>query len=252
MSKAVEKRMWPFEHPLRQTGLSQDILYNLQRWADDLSVAELVSQSAADLGRLIHMNEYNGNLLLKAAKQFPTAAITYTLRPLGADLLQIPVMIHRAFDWSSKVHGSTEPFWIWVEDHEGKNILQLYHMAFHSTTEFLHVDFLIPIRNEVPPSVLIRFVSDIWLGAEDEIAVSLDSLNMPQPSHSHTPLLDLPLLSLSALHHAFIEQTYSSFLHIFNGIQTQAFWTLYNSSRNTLLSAPAACGKSIVGYTAIW
>lgn len=175
MSKAVEKRLWPFDHPLKQfIKLKPEIFYNLGRFADDYAVSELAEMSAVEVGELIHLNERHGAALWDAAKQFPTVHIAFQLRPLGPDVLKIAVHVDRRFNWSSNVHGSVEPFWLWVEDHTGETILQLSHLIFRQSTGALDVDFIISIPNgDAPPSVTIRFVSDRWMGAEEEVLVPL-------------------------------------------------------------------------------
>jgi len=250
LSKAVEKRMWPFEHPLAQFGLSQDVLYNLQRWADDLSVAELVSKSAAELGQSIHMNEGHGAALLKAAKQYPSLQMSYQLRPLSADLLKISVRVSKSFDWSTRLHGTSEAFWLWVEDYEGVGIIQGSHLLLRQNTTHLDVNFIIPIRgSNPPPSVTIRYISDRWMGAEDEIIAVFEDLAMPSSASSHTPLLDLPFLPVSDSISTPINKLH--FRH-FNGVQTQSFWPLMHTNQNTLLCAPAGSGKSTMAMLSVW
>ncbi|KDQ08833.1 hypothetical protein BOTBODRAFT_117913 [Botryobasidium botryosum FD-172 SS1] len=252
MSKAVEKKMWPFKNPLFQCKLKMDVLYRLEERADELSVAELASKTAAELGQLIGMNEIHGKAILDAAMQFPTAALTYALRPLSSELLKIEVVVRTAFKWNAKVHGSSEPFWLWVEDSDGTYILQWMHLVFTPSTERLDVEFVIPIRGAEPPSMVrLRFVSDRWLGAEEEVDIDLTDLIMPTTARDRTPLQDLPVLSLSALRNPVLEQGYSSRLHYFNSIQTQCFWVIYNTQRNVLISAPAAGGKSLLGQVAL-
>ncbi|KAL7282501.1 hypothetical protein ACG7TL_003972 [Trametes sanguinea] len=253
MSKAIEKRLWPFEHPLKQFELKADALYNLERWADDYTVAELAQMSAEELGKLLHLNEKHGSAVRDAAKQFPTVRITYNLRPLGADVLKIAVKVERAFNWSNKVHGSAEPFWLWVEDHDGTNILQLSHLIFRQTTDTLDVDFVISISGGTrPPFVTIRFVSDRWQGAEEEVEVPLEDLVMPSLSESHTPRLDIPFLPLSVVQNPPLQDILSRRLAGFNAIQSQAFWSVTRTRLHTLLCAPTACGKSILGQIAVW
>lgn len=252
ISKAIEKRMWPFEHPLKQFQLSGELIHNLQHWANELSPAELATMSAEDLGRLIHLNLKHGAALLTAARQFPSAVISYNLRPLSYELLRIDVQVTRAFEWNVKLHGNAEPFWLWVEDHTGRDILQWMHLQFKPGTAVLDVEFIVQVRSPPPPSVTIRFLSDRWLGAEDEIFVPLDKLTMPSPSTTRTPALDIPFLPLSALHHPVLETLYAKRFRVFNGIQTQCFWPAYNNPQHMLLSAPNSCGKSVVGHLAIW
>lgn len=253
MSKAIEKRLWPFDQPLKQFDLKYDIFYGLERWADEWSVAQLASLDAPELGQLVHLNERHGAAILNAAKQFPTVQINYDLRPLGFDILKIALRITRAFIWNAKVHGSAEPFWLWVEDHDGLTILQLSHLLFRQTTNALNVDFVISIPDsQPPPSVTIRFVSDRWMGAEDEITIPLDSLVMPTSCNSHTRSLDLPLLSLPVLRNPVVENLFSDRLINFNTIQTQTFWSLVHTKWHTLLCAPTGCGKSMIAHILIW
>ncbi|KAI0068945.1 Sec63-domain-containing protein [Artomyces pyxidatus] len=248
MSKAIEKRMWPFSHPLKQFELKQDVFYGLERWADDYSVAQLAAMTAAEIGELVHLNEHHGKAILNAAKHFPTVDISYDLRPLGPDVLKIVTRVNRAFTWNVKLHGSVEPFWLWVEDAEGTTILQLSHLLFRQSTEFLDAAFVIAIPDgRPPPSVTIRYVSDRWMGAEDEVTVLLDSLKMPIPSNSHTPRLDLPFLDISALQNPVLEELFSTKLHGFNAIQTQTFWSLLNTPMHALLCSPVGSGKSTLG-----
>ncbi|KAF7968884.1 hypothetical protein HWV62_28912 [Athelia sp. TMB] len=237
MSKAIEKRLWPFDQPLRQFDLKADVFYNLERWANDYLVAELAELSAAQLGELVHMNERHGEAILNAAKQFPNVQIGCDLRPLGPDVLKLAVTVTRAFTWNTKVHGSAEPFWIWVEDHDGVAILQLSHLLFRQNTEVLDVDFVISIPGGIPPpSVTIRFVSDRWMGGENEVNISLESLVMPIPSNSHTPRLGLPFLSLSVLRNPVLEDLFATRLRGFNAIQTQVIWSLLNTRLHALMT----------------
>ncbi|KAK7061615.1 putative helicase mug81 [Favolaschia claudopus] len=253
ISKAIEKRMWPFDQPLKQFDLKADIFYGLERWADELSPAELAALGADELGQLVHLNKQHGQAILTAAKQFPSVRIAYKLRPLAPDVLKIAAQITPTFTWSSKVHGSAEPFWLWVEDHDGLNILHLSHLIFRPTTGVMNVDFIISIpHGQAPPSVTVRFVSDRWMGAEDEISIPLDTLLMPAVTHSHSPRLDLPFLSPSILRNPVVESRFVDRLHNFNSIQTQAFWTTINSNWHTLLCGPVGCGKSLLIQVLVW
>jgi antiviral helicase SLH1 len=253
MSKAVEKKMWPFDHPLIQFNLSRDVLYNLTRFADDVPVPDLVASNADDLGTLIHLNKMHGQALLNAARQFPEVGIRYELRPLASDLLEVGIDLERKWEWNEKMHGSSEPFWVWIEDADGINILQWVSVLLRPSTAALHLDFIIPVRANRPPFVSIKSCSDRWMGAENAIQVSFEHLVMPKPSDSHTPLLDLPFLSLASLQDDRLQASYRSEIGpSFNAIQTQAFWSAYHSQANLLVCAPGSAGKSIVGELAIW
>ncbi|KAG5340976.1 hypothetical protein C0989_012350 [Termitomyces sp. Mn162] len=254
ISKAIEKRLWPFDQPLKQFDLKADIFYGLQQWADDWSPAQLRSLSAAELGKLVHLNERHGQALLDATNQFPAVAITYDLRPLGPDVLKISTRVKRAFSWSAKIHGTVEPFWLWIEDSQGLLILQLAHLVFRQSTDVLNVDFIISIPNGIPPSsATIRYVSDRWMGAEEEVFIPLESLVMPTASASNTPLLHLPLLPApSVIRDPSIVKAITGRIDNLNAIQTQTFWSLVHTKCNALLCAPVGSGKSTLAHILIW
>ncbi|TFK76028.1 Sec63-domain-containing protein [Pluteus cervinus] len=253
LSKAVEKKMWPTEHPLSQFSLRADVLYGLQQWADEWSVSELAQQRAADLGTLVHLNEHHGQALLSAAKQFPSVRIHYLLRPLGHDVLRIDVKVERAFTWNARLHGNAEPFWVWVEDEEGLQIHQSAFLLLRQETTVINLEFVISIPDGIPPeAVLIRSISDRWLGAEDELIVPLDALVMPTKPDSHTIPLDLPFLSVTTFKQPVLERVYARYLTYLNNIQTQAFWPLMRTKAHSLLCAPTGCGKSFLGRVLAW
>ncbi|KAG2146706.1 Sec63-domain-containing protein [Suillus clintonianus] len=253
ITKAIEKRLWPFDEPLRQFDLKADIIYGLQNSREEYSPAELASMTPAELGTLVRLNERHGQALRNAARQFPTVKMSSLLRPLGSNVLKIAVSVTRDFDWNSKVHDSGEPFWLWVEDHGGIEILQFSHLLLRESTNSLAVNFVVSIPTDIPPPYFtVRFVSERWVGAEDELHVDLDGLVMPAPSPSHTPRLDLPFLPRSSLRLPVLEDIYSARLHDFNAIQTQVFWSLINTSMNVLVCAPVSSGKSLMGHLAIW
>jgi antiviral helicase SLH1 len=253
LSKAIEKHMWPFDHPLKQFQLKPDVLYNLERWAEDVEVAELAAMSAKDLGALIHLNEIHGAALLNAANQFPTVDILCSLRPLGADVLKLAVTVIPAFKWEPRVHSSAEPFWLWVEDADGTTIIQMVQLLIRADTQQLDFTFVISIPTGLPPpSVTIRAMSDRWMGAEDQLLVSFESLRMPAVTQSHTPRLDLPFLHHTAVQNQSLEHALSSRIHDFNAVQSQVFWTVMKAKAHSLVCGPTGCGKSALAQLLLW
>lgn len=246
LSKAVEKRLWPFEHPFTQLGdsLKRDTMTNLQRWADDYTASELAQMSARELGELIHMNDTHGAALLRVAKEFPALEISYELRPLTSDLLRLALHAKRGFVWGSKRKDTIEPFWIWVEDAEG-DILQLTHVVYRQSTERIDVDFVVHVSDvRMVTGLIIRYVSDRWMGAEDEVPVNLSDLVKPLAFESFTKVLPLPFLTLDSAGNEALAATFSTKLQTLNAIQTQSFWSMLSVRQNALLCAPCGSGKS--------
>ncbi|KAH7887857.1 Sec63-domain-containing protein [Phlebopus sp. FC_14] len=255
MSKAVEKRLWPFDEPLKQLNLKTEIIYGLERSQMEYSPAELAIMSAAELGGLVGLNERQGQALLAAAKQFPSVELSASLRPLGSDMLRVVTTVTRTFTWNSKVHGPFEPFWLWIEDQEGEKIFQIKHLFLRESMNAADVDFVISVSAESPPSsISIRIVSDKWLGVDHELLVPLDHL--PVASYSHTRRLDVGFLPRSSIHLQILENIYSSQFQFqfqeFNAIQTQVFWSLMNTQLNILVSGPGGCGKSFLAHLLMW
>ncbi|GAA5829196.1 hypothetical protein JCM11251_004156 [Rhodosporidiobolus azoricus] len=253
MSKSIEKRMWPFAHPLSQFTLPADLLYNIERWADEVPIADVAASSPADFGALIHQNERLGGFAVSAAKQFPSLEISSSLQPLAHDLLRICLELRKAFDWSEKQHGSLEAFWVWVEDEENLSILSLARVLVRPHTKVLQLQFTIPVTT-APKSLCVRAISDRWIGAEEEQYVDLEGLVLPPPPPPHLPLLDLPLLSS---YDAFskeprLQQIYGKETPTLDPVQTQAFHSVFHTASNVLLCTPSAPSRGTLLELAIW
>lgn len=253
LSKAIEHRLWPYEHPLAQlTHIQRDTLHNLRQWADDTEIADLRTFEAKEIADLIHLNEKHGQAIKDAAWMFPTVSVDYSLRPLSHDMLQISVRVVPQFTWNHKISGSGEPFYVWVQDEDGVNILQWRSVLIRENSSSFEIDFVIPIGETIPASYTIISVSDRWLGSDDPRLVPLENLIMPSPPMGHTSLLDIPFLQISCLDDRALEQSYRPYISTLNGIQSHAFWSAYHTQNSMLISAPIASGKSFLGEVAIW
>jgi antiviral helicase SLH1 len=254
ISKAIESRRWPYEHPLRQMNLKSDTSYALEKWADDLSVAELAGSESATLGQLVHLNEAHGQAIIKAAKQFPTLDIRYVLRPIAVDILRISLEVIRKFDWNAKLHTGGEPFWLWVENEAGSDILQISQLLFHQNTTALQIDFSILVdEGDLPQYVTVKAISDRWSGSEETVRIALDELIMPLPPQANTKVISLPFLNLGDIGGPqLFKEVWSPSIRILNTLQTQAFWNVVYSRHNSLLCAPGGSGKSTLGHMCVW
>ncbi|CBQ67684.1 probable RNA helicase [Sporisorium reilianum SRZ2] len=254
MSKAIEKRMWPFDHPLQQSHLNPDTLYAVTERADDVEIEQLAEMSTADIAKLIRVNARMGSAVKQAARSFPRLSTYASLRPLSHDLLRIDVRVDRAFEWSERDLGRLHGFYIWVEDEEGSEILQwVTHLTRVSDSPSSSVTFTTPLGDTLPSGLTLRWMSDTWLGSEGSEWVPFDDLIVPDKPPAHDSLLDLPLLPVrSALQDELLCEMYGQKFSAFNALQTQSFHTLMHTSANTLLCGPTASGKSTVAAMAVW
>ncbi|KAF8623442.1 hypothetical protein AX15_006384 [Amanita polypyramis BW_CC] len=252
MSKAVELRMWPLEHPLKQFSLKSEAIHGLERWAKDWSLPELAISDAQSVGHLVHLNEHHGLAIINAAKKFPSIQLQFDLRPLGPDILKISIHAYRNFVWNANIHGNSEMFLLWVEDDETSTILQLSYLVFRKSTEVIHADFIVSLPGgDTPPRLIMRSMSNHWNGAYEETPIPVEAIIMPRISECHTQKLDLPFLPLSVLGNPLIEGIFSHVSYL-NSMQSQVYWSLVHSQQHSILCGPAGSGKSTVAQLALW
>ncbi|XP_024368754.1 DExH-box ATP-dependent RNA helicase DExH14 isoform X1 [Physcomitrium patens] len=251
--KAVDRRVWPHQHPLRQFDaiLSSDILYKLE--SRDATMERLYNMDDKQIGELIR-HPHGGKLVVQCLRYFPRVELSANISPITRTVLQVAltITIPDDFDWKDKVHGLSERWWIWVEDSDNEHIYhsELLSMSRKTVKEKkIILSFTIPIFEPLPSQYYIRAISDKWLHAEALHTVSFQHLILPEQHPPHTELLDLRPLPLAALGNKEYEKLYN-FTH-FNPIQTQAFHTLYHTDNNVLLGAPTGSGKTISSELAI-
>eukprot|EP01137_Pigoraptor_chileana_P014178 Opistho-2@4958 len=249
LCKAMDRRMWGWEHPLRQMStLSPEIISKLEQ--RHLTIDKIRDLDAREVGQLI-THQRMGETVRKCAMQFPSLSLSATIQPITRTVLRVQLTIVAEFTWSERVHGTSDPWWIWVEDPDNEHI---YHHEYllvtrKSSLEPQTLTFTIPIFEPLPTQYIVRAVSDRWLGAETSIPISFHHLILPDRHSPHTELLDLDPLPVSALNNAAYEALYP-YGH-FNPVQTQVFHTLYHTDKNVLLGAPTGSGKTLVAELAI-
>ncbi|EDO46714.1 predicted protein [Nematostella vectensis] len=252
LSKCIEKRLWPEEHPLKQfTTLSPEILNKLE--GRKASLEKLRDMVPEEIGHLVH-HVRMGHTVKSCVNRFPAISIAASIQPITRTVLRVRLTITAEFEWNDRAHGSSEPWWIWVEDPENSHIYHSEYLLLQKkqvlSEEPQSLVFTIPIFEPLPPQYYVHAVSDRWLGAETVCAISFQHLILPERHPPHTELLDLQPLPISALHNVSYELLYK-FTH-FNPVQTQVFHTVYNSDHNVLLGAPTGSGKTIIAELAIF
>jgi len=253
MCKSIEKQIWPFQHPFHQFDLPQPILRNLDEKSHISSVESLRDMEPAEIGQLVH-NTRMGNTIAKLLDNFPTVTVEAEIAPLNRDVLRIHLYLTADFRWNDRHNGSSESYWIWVENSETSEIY--HHEYFILTRKKLYDDhelnFTIPLSDPMPTQIYVRAVSDRWLGAETVIPVSFQHLIRPDTESVYTDLLDLQPLPVSALQNPLLEEIYGQRFPFFNPMQTQIFHTLYHTPSNVLLGSPTGSGKTVAAELAMW
>ncbi|KAI1093636.1 Sec63-domain-containing protein [Rostrohypoxylon terebratum] len=252
LSKSIERRIWPFEHPLHQFDLPKSVLNQIDA-KDTLTIETLRDMETAEIGSLVH-NANAGKKIARIIENFPTVSIDAEIAPLNRDVLRIKLYITPDFRWNDQMHGTSESFYIWVENSETSEIY--HHEFFILNRRKLYDDhelnFTIPLSDPLPNQIYVRAVSDKWLGAETVNPVSFQHLIRPDTESVYTDLLNLQPLPITALKNPGLEEIYAQRFQYFNPMQTQIFHTLYHTPANVLLGSPTGSGKTVAAELAMW
>eukprot|EP00039_Didymoeca_costata_P013519 m.206766 g.206766 ORF g.206766 m.206766 type:complete len:2137 (+) comp15799_c0_seq4:40-6450(+) len=256
LCKQLDKRIWGFLSPLRQFNVLDPLILKKIENAR-LTIPKIMDMEVSEIGHLVH-HVRMGRTIKNCALQFPSIRLHVKVQPITRTVLRVTVLIEPDFTWNSKIHGMSEPWWIWVEDPENEH---MYHsemfqmrkeqvMARTDEARCTSLTFTIPIFEPLPSQYIVRAVSERWIGAESAEAISFKHLILPDEYPPHTRLLDLQPLPVSCLNDPNLQSIYN-FSH-FNPVQTQVFHTLYHTDQNVLLGAPTGSGKTVVAELAIF
>ncbi|KPM39806.1 putative helicase mug81 [Neonectria ditissima] len=252
LAKSIEKRIWPYQHPLTQFDLTRPVLNQLES-KDNLTIETMKEMDSAEIGALVH-NQSAGKNIARILNNFPTVHVEAEIAPLNRDVLRIKLYVIPEFRWHDHVHGTSESYYIWVENSETS---QIYHHEFfilnrRKLNDDHELNFTIPLADPLPKQIYVRAVSDRWLGAETVTPVSFQHLIRPDTESVYTELLNLQPLPISALNNPGLEEIYAQRFQYFNPMQTQIFHTLYHTPANVLLGSPTGSGKTVAAELAMW
>jgi len=107
-----------------------------------------------------------GKVVKNYVHQFPNLSLEATVQPITRNVLRVALTITAAFEWNERIHGSVEPWWIWVEDAENEHFYhsEYFLLSKKQKDEPQVLIFNIPIFEPLPPQYFVRAVSDRWLG----------------------------------------------------------------------------------------
>ncbi|CAB4026821.1 U5 small nuclear ribonucleo 200 kDa helicase [Paramuricea clavata] len=251
LCKMINKRMWLSMTPLRQfTKIPMEVIKKIEK--KDFPWERFYDLGTKEIGELIHMPKM-GKTLHKFIHQLPKLELATHIQPITRSTLSVELTITPDFQWDEKIHGTSEAFWILVEDVDSEIIL--HHEYFLLKSKYAKdehvIKLFVPVFEPLPPQYFIRVVSNRWLGSETQLPVSFRHLILPEKNPPLTELLDLQPLPVSALRNVDFEALYKDKFPYFNPIQTQVFNTLYNSEENVFIGAPTGSGKTICAEFAV-
>eukprot|EP00889_Picochlorum_renovo_P003111 jgi/Picre1/30141/NNA_005510.t1 len=168
VSKSLEWRLWPFQHPLWQfeSFLKPNIIEKVEALGFDM--LQLKEMKADELGAALR-HPSAGPKILSALSNIPAIDLDATLVPITRTVVRIQLSITPAFRWRDSIHGNSLRWFIWVEDSETERI---YHSEIFNLTKFMCregkqvVMFPVPVREPLPSQYYVKAVSESWIGFE--------------------------------------------------------------------------------------
>eukprot|EP01126_Amoeba_proteus_P012623 TRINITY_DN1519_c1_g1_i3.p1 TRINITY_DN1519_c1_g1~~TRINITY_DN1519_c1_g1_i3.p1 ORF type:complete len:1370 (-),score=289.41 TRINITY_DN1519_c1_g1_i3:112-4221(-) len=250
MCKMVDKRLWSSGHPLAQFDLLSPTLLN-KLVEKKMTVDQIRDSTPQDLAGLTRTNPQTGKAIIKIANYFPKINIEPSMSPITRTVIRVTLTITADFKWYDRIHGNSEPWWIWVEDEHDELIHSEYFiLSKKQKDEEIKISFIIPIyADPFPEQYFINAFSDRWLNVETTVALNFREIILPDQQPPHTQLLPLQPLPTDALKNEEFQKLYT-FTH-FNRLQTQTFFTMYHTDSNALIGAPTGSGKTIVAELAM-
>lgn len=206
------------------------------------------------IGELIRLPK-QGKAIHRLVHTFPRLELEAAIQPLTRSCILVELIITPDFIWDDRFHGSSEVFYIFVEDCDSEIILhtETFILKRKNATKDHRISFIVPMIEPKPPQYFIRIVSEKWLNCERLLPISFKHTILPEKFPPHTGLLDLQPLFFAALKNPEVEKIYTqkeNFLQMLP-IQTQTFKAVYESEDSLFIGAPTGSGKSLCAELAI-
>jgi pre-mRNA-splicing helicase BRR2 len=249
--RMVEKRMWSAMTPLRQfKGIAEEILYKIER-KEQLTWDRFYDMTPEQIGELIKVPK-NGKLIHKLIHTFPRLELEAAIQPLTRSIILVELAITPDFIWDDRYHGTSETFYILVEDNDSEAILhsETFVLKKKYSNQDHRLSFIVPMIEPFPPQYFIRVVSDRWLNCERLLPISFRHTILPEKLLPPTGLLELQPLLFSMLRYSEAESIYRRYKQMYP-IQTQTFKTLYESDESVFIGAATGSGKTLCAEFAL-
>lgn len=244
--KSIDKRMWYDDHPLKQIPqIDGHSLLKISR--AKLSVDQLNDMEAYEITNIIGVKD-SGNKIKHYLEQLPYLDIQTSIKPITTTVLQIQIKYKPLFTWNDHLHGGAVIFWFFIFDRDNDFIHHYEQIVLrkvnYSKDLESEISFYIPIPENKSTQYYVQIISDSWIGIEQIEPLNVGKIVVPNIESIQTNLQDLFPLPVTALHNKEYESIYH-FTH-FNPVQTQVFYTCYNTDESVLVGAPTGSGKTLV------
>lgn len=255
LCRKIDLRMTACHSPLRQFSddLDADIVNKLEK--KNYHIDELRVLKSDKLTELLRCDYKIGERVHKMLKYLPKLKIEASMKPISKSSIKVDMTIVPNYSWSEKYHGSSEKFWLFVEDVDQERLLhyEIVHIRKYMGANSIRISFFVPYLIPVNPFYYIRIFPDRWFGCDHHLPLYLETLTLPDEPLTQTHLLDIDLARIRSLENPLFEKYYSDKFKgaDFNQIQTQSFKTLYKSDDDVILLAAAGSGKTICAELAI-
>lgn len=233
--KMIVHRMWGVMSPLRQFNrLPEDLILKLEK-KEGLSwdlYYELTEQQLTELLK----NPNKAATVYNLIRSFPKLLLNAYVQPITRSCLRVELAINKDFQWDFEIHGTSQIFWVIVEDVDSEVILHYEQFVMkykHSEQEHL-VTFTVPLFDPLPPQYFIRLVSDRWLSSETVLPVSFRHLILPEKFQPPSQLEDV-LVKTSAIHWPLASNFFEEYL---SQLQSQAFAKVFETDESLIYAAP--------------
>ncbi|SCU98656.1 LAMI_0F15720g1_1 [Lachancea mirantina] len=247
--KSIERRLWSHDHPLCQFDLPETILRRIREKNPTMEL--LLDMESDELADLVN-NKKLGHKLYGVMSSFPLVNIEAEIFPITTNVMRVHVILEPSFKWDVSIHGNAQFFWVFVEESDKSQLLHFekFILGRRQLSHPHELDFMIPLSDPLPPQVVVKVVSDSWIGAESTHPISFQHLIRPHNETLQTRLQKLNPLPRTALNNKLIEEIYP--FRYFNPMQTMTFHTLYHSNNSVFVGSPTGSGKTVAAELAMW
>ena len=244
--------------------IRSEICNGLQNKGYD-TVEKILSADIKELSFDLHLQKDSILDLFKFARTIPHFKIDLIAKPITRTILNITMTLTPNFKWSKRWNLLSEPFWI-IVDNRSEIIHYEYFIFTPKQKDEHHKDimrdivftFAVPFAIEPGQKQArtdmiynVNIFSDRWVGCGFKESIQLSDIEVPSDEDVTTELLDLYPLPLSALNNEIYENIFSTNFMYFNPIQTQIFYSCYNTDVNLLVGAPTGSGKTVIAELAM-